>query len=111
MLKINAYPDANFAGLYRYEAKMDPACAKSRTCFLITVSDCSIVWVSKLQMETTLSMMEVEIIDLAHCAVVNYSQWWILQRSWARLLVLQLRIWSLCTSPCTKTMLALLFLC
>ena len=66
-LKIDAYPDADFAGLYGHEAVTDPACVKSRTGFLITVSDCPMVWVSKLQTETALSTMEAEIIALAHC--------------------------------------------
>jgi hypothetical protein len=66
-LKVDAYPDADFAGLYGYEKITDPACAKSRTGFLITVSDCPMVWVSKLQTETALSTMEAEIIALAHC--------------------------------------------
>eukprot|EP00956_Cyclotella_meneghiniana_P032322 scaffold88264_cov32-Cyclotella_meneghiniana.AAC.1 len=30
-LKVDAYPDADFAGLYGYESNSDPACAKSRT--------------------------------------------------------------------------------
>ncbi|KAL7476634.1 hypothetical protein ACHAW6_002483, partial [Cyclotella cf. meneghiniana] len=67
MLEVDAYPDAEFAGLYGYGAKIDPACAKSRTGFLITVSYCPIVWVSKLQTETAMSMMEAEIIALVHC--------------------------------------------
>ncbi len=46
---------------------MDPACVKSRTGFLITVSDCPMVWVFKLQTKTTLSMMEAEIVALVHC--------------------------------------------
>jgi hypothetical protein len=66
-LKIDAYPDADFAGLYGHEKSHDPACAKSRTGFVITVSDCPMVWVSKLQTETALSTMEAEIIALAHC--------------------------------------------
>jgi hypothetical protein len=66
-LKIDAYPDADFAGLYGYEKNNDPACAKSRTGFVITVADCPMVWVLKLQTETALSMMEAEIIALAHC--------------------------------------------
>jgi hypothetical protein len=66
-LKVDAYPDADFAGLYGYEKMNDPACAKSRTGFLILVSDCPMVWVSKLQTETALSTMEAEIIALAHC--------------------------------------------
>eukprot|EP00956_Cyclotella_meneghiniana_P040385 scaffold194139_cov44-Cyclotella_meneghiniana.AAC.1 len=39
-LKIDAYPDADFAGLYGHEKNNDPACAKSRTGFVITVADC-----------------------------------------------------------------------
>jgi len=66
-LKVDAYPDADFAGLYGYESNSDPACAKSRTGFLITVSDCPMVWVSKLQTETALSTMEAEVNALAHC--------------------------------------------
>ena len=66
-LKVDAYPDADFAGLYGHEKVTDPACVKSRTGFLITVSDCPMVWVSKLQTETALSTMEAEIIALSHC--------------------------------------------
>jgi hypothetical protein len=67
MLTVAAFPDADFAGLYGHEKVTDPACAKSRTGFLILVSDCPMVWVSKLQTETALSTMEAEIIALAHC--------------------------------------------
>ena len=66
-LKVDAYPDADFAGLYGHEKNNDPACAKSRSGFLIAVSDCPMVWVSKLQTETALSTMEAEINALAHC--------------------------------------------
>ena len=66
-LKVDAYPDADFAGLYGYAEITNPECVKSRTGFLITVSDCPVVWVSKLQTETALSTMEAEIIALAHC--------------------------------------------
>ena len=66
-LKIDAYPDVDFAGLYGCLKITDPACVKSRTDFLITVSDCPMVWVFKLQTKTTLSMMEAEIVALAQC--------------------------------------------
>ena len=42
-LKVDAYPDADFAGLYGYEKSSDPTCTKSRTGFCITVSDCPLV--------------------------------------------------------------------
>jgi hypothetical protein len=32
--KIDAYPDADFAGMYGHEKHTDPACAKSRTGFI-----------------------------------------------------------------------------
>ena len=34
-LNIDAYPDANFSGMYLHENHTDPACAKSRTGFVI----------------------------------------------------------------------------
>jgi hypothetical protein len=37
MLKIDAYPDADFAGLYGYDVVTDPACIKSKNGFQITV--------------------------------------------------------------------------
>jgi len=67
VLNVAAFPDADFAGLYGHEKVTDPACAKSRTGFLIQVSDCPMVWVSKLQTETALSTMEAEIVALSHC--------------------------------------------
>ena len=67
-LKVDAYPDADFAGLYGHEKPSDPACTKSRSGFLINVSDCPVVWISKLQRETALSTMEAEVNALAHCS-------------------------------------------
>jgi len=69
-LKIDCYPDADFAGMYGHEDSSDPSCVKSRTGFVITVANCSVLWQSKLQTETalsTLSTMEAEVIALAHC--------------------------------------------
>ncbi|KAL7480986.1 hypothetical protein ACHAW6_006661 [Cyclotella cf. meneghiniana] len=66
-LKRDVFSDADFAGLYGHEKIGNPKVVKSRTGFLITMCECPVVWVSKLQTETALSMMEAEIIDLAHC--------------------------------------------
>ena len=65
-MKIDCYPDADFAGLYGYENLRDPSCVKSRTGFVITVANCPVLWQSKLQTETALSTMEAEIMTLAH---------------------------------------------
>jgi hypothetical protein len=67
LLNINAYPDADFAGLYGYEDNNDPVCVRSRTGFVITVANCSVFWSSKLQIETALSTMEAETIALTSC--------------------------------------------
>ena len=67
MLNIGAYPDADFAGMYGHKRSDDPACAKSRTGFVINFADCPVLWISKLQQETALSTMEAETIALAHC--------------------------------------------
>ena len=38
--KIDAYPDADFAGMYGHEEHTDPACTKSWTRLVITFADC-----------------------------------------------------------------------
>ena len=38
VLKIDNYPDADFAGMYGYEENDDPTCVKSRTGYVITVA-------------------------------------------------------------------------
>jgi hypothetical protein len=65
--KIDAYPDADFAGMYGHEEHTDPACAQSWTGFIITFADCPVFWRPKLQTETTLLMMEAKIIALSAC--------------------------------------------
>ncbi len=65
--KIDAYPDADFAGMYGHEDHADPACAKSRTGFIITFVECPVFLQSKLQTETALSTMEAKIIALSVC--------------------------------------------
>jgi hypothetical protein len=65
LLIINAYPDADFAGLYGNNDNNDPVCMRSRTGFVITVANCPVFWSSKLQTETAMSTMEAETIDLA----------------------------------------------
>ena len=47
-LKVDAYPNADFSGSYGHEKATDPVCAKSCTAFLISASDCLMMWVSKL---------------------------------------------------------------
>jgi hypothetical protein len=57
---VDCYVDADFAGLWGYEDPNDPTVAKSRTGFVICISDCPVVWSSKLQSSIALSTMEAE---------------------------------------------------
>jgi hypothetical protein len=66
-VQIDAYPDADFAGMYGHEEHTDPACTKSWTGFIITFGDCPVFWQLRLQTEKALSMMEAIIIALAAC--------------------------------------------
>ena len=67
LLSIDAFPDADFCGMYGVEKPNDPACVKSRTGFVICISNVPVLWMSKLQTKTALSTMEAEISALAHC--------------------------------------------
>lgn len=66
-LHIDAYPDADFAGLYGYESTTDPVCVRSRTGYVIAVANCPVVIYSSLQTETALSTMQAEIYALCTC--------------------------------------------
>jgi hypothetical protein len=65
--KIDAYPDADFAGMCGHKKPVDPSCVKSCTGFVITFADGPILWKSQLQTETALSTMEAKIIALLAC--------------------------------------------
>ena len=50
-LVVDCYADADFAGMWGHEDPQDPICARSRTGFVVTFSNCPLLWVSKLQTE------------------------------------------------------------
>ena len=64
-LKIDCYPDADFAGLWTRDDKQDPHCVRSRTGYVICLFDCPVLWKSKLQTEIALSTMEAEYVALS----------------------------------------------
>ncbi|KAL7461020.1 hypothetical protein ACHAXS_001458 [Conticribra weissflogii] len=66
LLKIDNFPDADFARIYSHQSKDDPVFVKSRTGYGITVANCLIMVQSKLQSKTTLYTMEAEIVALGH---------------------------------------------
>jgi hypothetical protein len=59
-LKIEAYVDADFAGMWGVESPHDPASVKSRTGLVIFISGCPVIWTSKLQTDIATSTMEAE---------------------------------------------------
>ncbi len=59
-LKIDCYPYADFAGLWTRDDKQDPHFVRSRTGYVICLSNCPVLWKSKLQTEIALSTMEAE---------------------------------------------------
>ncbi len=65
--KIDSYPDADFAGMYRHKKPVDPSCVKGCTGFVITFTDVLILWKSQRQTEIALSTMEANIIALLAC--------------------------------------------
>jgi hypothetical protein len=68
VLKIDAYPDANFAGTYEYERHDNPTCVKSWTGYVINVANYPVMWRFKLQTESERLTTEAEIVAISHCA-------------------------------------------
>ena len=64
---IDAYVDADFAGLHGSEEPRNPASAKSRTGWIIFLSDCPLIWRSHLQTEISLSSLGAEYSALSSC--------------------------------------------
>jgi hypothetical protein len=60
VLKIDAYVDADFAGMWGYKCKQDPSCVKSQTGFVIFIANCPVIWTSKLQGNIATCTMEAE---------------------------------------------------
>ena len=47
-LVVGFYAGADFSGLWGHENPQDPICARSRTGFVVTFSNCTLFWVSKI---------------------------------------------------------------
>ncbi len=63
--QLDCYADADFADLWGQEETQDPVCVKSRSGYVITILDCPVHWVSKLQTQIACSTFESEYIWLA----------------------------------------------
>jgi len=59
---LDCYIDANFTGMWNRQDSDDLNSVKSRTGYIIVFTNCLVLWVSKLQTEIALLMMEAEYI-------------------------------------------------
>ena len=64
-MMVDCYADADFAGLWGAEDPHDPVCVKSRTGYVVTIANCPLLWVSKLQTEHALSTLHAEYVALS----------------------------------------------
>ena len=69
-LKVDCPSETHVVGLYEHEKIDDPVVVKSRTSYVITASDYPVLWQSKLQSDTSLSIIEADVISVAHCCRV-----------------------------------------
>ena len=65
-LVVDCYADTYFAGLWGHEDPQDPICARSRTIFVVTFSNCYLLWMSKLRTEIALSTLHSDYVALSH---------------------------------------------
>jgi hypothetical protein len=65
--KIDCYPDADFVGLWTRDNKQGPHYVRSRTCHMICLADCPVIWKSQLQTEIALSTMEEYVARSKSC--------------------------------------------
>ena len=65
-LVVDCYTDTDFAGLWGHGDTQDPICARSRTVFVVNLSNCPLLWVSKLQTGIALSTLHSEYVELSH---------------------------------------------
>ena len=65
-LVTNCYADAYFAELWGHENTQDPIFARSRTGFVVTFENCTLLWVSKLQIDIAPSTTHSDYAALYH---------------------------------------------
>ena len=64
-LHENCYVDYDLAGMFSYEDPHYPMCARSRSVYVVNFSNCPILWLSKLQIEISLSSLHAEYVALS----------------------------------------------
>ena len=69
-LQLDAYCDADFAGLHKSEDEFDPVSAKSRGGYIIYFGGVPLIWKSSLLSCITLSTLEAEYMQLSRTLTV-----------------------------------------
>ena len=64
-ISVDCYVDSDYIGLFGTETSDDPTSCKSRTGYVITLANCPLLCVSKLQTEIALSVCEAEFVTLS----------------------------------------------
>ncbi|CAJ1947018.1 unnamed protein product [Cylindrotheca closterium] len=59
-LNLDLFVDADFCGLYNTEPHTNPNSVRSRTGFIVKLSNCPLIWRSQLQTSITCSTLEAE---------------------------------------------------
>ncbi|CAJ1940544.1 unnamed protein product [Cylindrotheca closterium] len=59
-LNLDLFVDADFCGLYNTEPHTDPNSVRSRTGFIVKLSNCPLIWRSQLQTSITCSTLEAK---------------------------------------------------
>jgi len=65
-LDLDLYVDADFCSLHGLENSRNPDSARSRTGFIVMLSDCPLLWKSQLQTHISLSTLEAEYSALSY---------------------------------------------
>lgn len=77
---FRTYADADFSGNWNKQtAHVDPSTSKSRTGYFISIFNCPLIWISKLQSQIALSTTEAEYIALSQALrdtipLMNFSK-------------------------------------
>ena len=65
-LVVDCYADADFVGLRGHENPQYPVCARIRTGFVVTFTNCPLLWMSKLQTDIARYTLYSEYVALSH---------------------------------------------
>ena len=65
-LVVDSYAGADFAGIWGHENPQYPIFDRSRTGFVVTFSNCTILWLSRLHTDIALSTIYSDYVAFSH---------------------------------------------